>query len=63
MSQLYSVIVGIFRMARYGAADEFTDAEESKEREVHAIPRISDKQRKEVLAKSQDLSSATTDSN
>ena len=42
MSQLYDLIVGIFRMARYGAADEFTDAEEGTKRQVHAIPQASD---------------------
>jgi len=45
MSQLYDLIVGIFRMARY-------DAEESKERQVHAIQKVSDKKRIDARAKS-----------
>ena len=60
MSQLYELIVDIFRMARYGAADEFSDAEESKERQVHAIPQVSDKKRKDAQAKSQGQNSAAT---
>jgi hypothetical protein len=51
MSQLCDLIVGIFRMARYGAADEFADAEESTKRQVHAIPQASDN--KDARAKTQ----------
>ena len=60
MSQLYNLIVGIFRMARYGAADEFNDDEESLERQVHAIPQVPDKERKNERAKSQSRNSGAT---
>jgi hypothetical protein len=62
MSQLYHLILDIFRMARYGAADEFNDDEESKERQVPAFPQAPDN--KDARAKSQGRNSdATTKSN
>ena len=60
MSQLYELVVAIFRIARYGAADEFNDADESKERQDHAIPLVSDKKLKDARPKSQGQNSNAT---
>lgn len=60
MSQLFGLIIGIFRMARYGAVDEFNDTEESKEHQFQAIEHAADIKLNDAGAKSRGRNSGAT---